>query len=572
MSKINYEADISRGTYGIVSKVSRLDENGEKRYSALKRNLKDNCYDFCYSIKELDILAKTVGHPNIIAIKSVVRNCNLIDFPPLKEGNYIEADDIHFRFDMADCDLSHFIEDSRVNFLKKGELIIPETLNLFSQILLGVKYLHNNMIIHRDIKPNNILIFKDQRGRPYIAKVSDFGMSKKYTYQENQSPNVMAYSYRPPEILIGETYDTKSDIWCLGCILYEMIFHKMMINCHVLNTDKLTVGEKANVISKILRKASKPITNSDKEYLLKVKYNAKDAKQSRSSYYARLINYYPEEYIEGSRKFRFNPSDITSLLESMLEINPAKRVNITQCTDHDLFQVFIFRTQEIESVYKKSLADYTDSKIQIHNCFERQLLVTTIANIRNNRKEKPYSNYYSDRVAFHTLNIVDKYIYKKAMILQEKSHNLGNVGIFDSENEEENENLCLVFIYTVLYMAVKYFMSNINHISFSALINIEHLTTKKYKMKAKEFEDKLLEDKKYEFYEHTMFEIADLHKKRLRDEDSVELIELYTKLDGPQFIESTHKKVIDFFFSKVYSLSREDRKLLRKTGEWKIEN
>ena len=92
--------------------------------------------------------------------------------------------------------------------------------NYFKQILEALKYLDDMNILHRDIKPTNILLKKSNNN--IILKLCDFGLAKKRILKRTSticgSPLYMA-----PEIFIGN-YDNNTDIWALGMILYEMIF------------------------------------------------------------------------------------------------------------------------------------------------------------------------------------------------------------------------------------------------------------------------------------------------------------------------------------------------------------
>ena len=88
------------------------------------------------------------------------------------------------------------------------------------QIIKGLRCLYNTKIIHRDIKPQNILI-KDN-----IIKISDFGFAK--TFNDNDLISTFCGSplYMAPEILKLTEYTNKADIWSLGVIIYEIIFKK----------------------------------------------------------------------------------------------------------------------------------------------------------------------------------------------------------------------------------------------------------------------------------------------------------------------------------------------------------
>lgn len=90
------------------------------------------------------------------------------------------------------------------------------------QILEGVAYLHENGILHRDLKPDNILISFEG-----CIKITDFDLAREIDYQKPMSRGVATIYYRPPEIFFGEThYDFAVDMWSVGCILAELILRE----------------------------------------------------------------------------------------------------------------------------------------------------------------------------------------------------------------------------------------------------------------------------------------------------------------------------------------------------------
>lgn len=102
---------------------------------------------------------------------------------------------------------------------KKGGLSAKETISISIQMVSGIQAAHNQHIIHRDIKPQNIIISKDGK-----VKVTDFGIARATTSTNTISTNVMgSVHYTSPEQARGGIVDEKSDIYSAGITMYEMI-------------------------------------------------------------------------------------------------------------------------------------------------------------------------------------------------------------------------------------------------------------------------------------------------------------------------------------------------------------
>lgn len=112
-------------------------------------------------------------------------------------------------------DLDKFI----INFKKKRKNINNRTIaKLTLQLASALKYLHRNNIIHRDIKTSNVFLDKN-----YNIKLGDLGIAKIMGNRHLANTYIGTPYYMAPELYKGEQYDTKCDIWSLGCILYELI-------------------------------------------------------------------------------------------------------------------------------------------------------------------------------------------------------------------------------------------------------------------------------------------------------------------------------------------------------------
>lgn len=117
-------------------------------------------------------------------------------------------------FDFMDTDLEVIIKDSKI-------VLTPANVKSYMiQTLQGLEYLHLNWILHRDLKPNNLLV--NAQG---VLKIGDFGLAKFFGSPSRINTNqVVTRWYRSPELLFGaRQYGAGVDIWAVGCILAELL-------------------------------------------------------------------------------------------------------------------------------------------------------------------------------------------------------------------------------------------------------------------------------------------------------------------------------------------------------------
>lgn len=107
---------------------------------------------------------------------------------------------------------------------KRGALTLPEVIDIMLQLTSGISHAHDSYIIHRDIKPQNILILDDG-----TVKITDFGIAMAMNSNElTQTNSVMgSVHYLPPEQANGSGSTIKSDIYSLGILMYELITGKI---------------------------------------------------------------------------------------------------------------------------------------------------------------------------------------------------------------------------------------------------------------------------------------------------------------------------------------------------------
>ncbi|OQR97340.1 mitogen-activated protein kinase [Achlya hypogyna] len=227
-ARYQFIAALGRGSYGIV--CSAKDSiSGEKvaikRVSPMARKTSDAKH----TLREISLMQCLGNHPNIVRIKDMCVN--------------VTDDELYIIMDFMDTDMHRVIQSSQA-------LSDSHYRYFLHQVLRGVKHMHDNGVLHRDLKPGNILVTKSCQ-----VKIADFGLARSFKKHDKRKPrpasagvtkpsgessgvsevdwqpmteHVVTRWYRAPELMLQPDghYGTGVDMWSIGCIFAEMLGRK----------------------------------------------------------------------------------------------------------------------------------------------------------------------------------------------------------------------------------------------------------------------------------------------------------------------------------------------------------
>lgn len=211
LSRRSRRASLSEIGFGKLETYIKLDKLGEGTYATVfkgRSKLTDNLVALkeirleheegapCTAIREVSLL-KDLKHANIVTLHDIIHTDKSLTLV----------------FEYLDKDLKQYMDDC-------GNIMSMHNVKIFLyQILRGLAYCHKRKVLHRDLKPQNLLI--NEKGE---LKLADFGLARaKSVPTKTYSNEVVTLWYRPPDVLLGSSeYSTQIDMWGVGCILYEM--------------------------------------------------------------------------------------------------------------------------------------------------------------------------------------------------------------------------------------------------------------------------------------------------------------------------------------------------------------
>ncbi|KAH1516702.1 negative regulator of the PHO system [Aspergillus fumigatus] len=194
-----------------VNSFHRLEKLGEGTYATVFKGRNKQTHELV-AMKEIHLdaeegtpstaireisLMKELKHENILALYDVIQT----------------GDRLILVSEYMDKDLKRYMD------AHGGALDLPTIKSFTYQMLRGIAYCHANRILHRDLKPQNLLISRDGN-----LKLADFGLARAFGIPVNTfSSEVVTLWYRPPDVLLGSrSYNTSIDTWSAGCVVAEM--------------------------------------------------------------------------------------------------------------------------------------------------------------------------------------------------------------------------------------------------------------------------------------------------------------------------------------------------------------
>ena len=241
---------IGSGAYGTVKKHLHKPSGTNV---AIKHCIYDDTGIPYWVLREMHLLQLLCiqNHPNIVKL--------LGWFMTSGHENGEECNTIGMVFTLMDFDLRKYIIE---NYMEKC-MPIYEIKHYMRQLAEGLDFCHSSNVLHRDLKPNNLLLSGIVPGYGRVLKIADFGLGRLENNVDNDYTNrVVTLSYRGPEIILGyRKYDCGIDMWSVGCIAMEMY------------TSKITFGgcEEETVLVNVFKMKGHPGEDYKKRFLHKSK-------------------------------------------------------------------------------------------------------------------------------------------------------------------------------------------------------------------------------------------------------------------------------------------------------------
>ncbi|KAI6216500.1 Protein kinase domain-containing protein [Aphelenchoides besseyi] len=191
---------ISESTFGVVVRAQERQTDEIVALKLLKMEKKKEGLPITL-LREINLLMKCRNHPNVVRFKEIVTDST-------GEKIYMVMEFVEQNL----CALMRQLKEREKRFT------LPQVKSLMHQLLSGLAYMHDEWVIHRDLKTANLLLSHGN-----ILKIGDFGLAREYGDPvKAYTQLVVTLHYRAPELLLGaKKYSTAIDMWSVGCIFGE---------------------------------------------------------------------------------------------------------------------------------------------------------------------------------------------------------------------------------------------------------------------------------------------------------------------------------------------------------------
>lgn len=287
----NYELikALGKGTWGIVHMAKQKNTGRVVAIKKIKSENPEDGINFT-AIREIKLL-REFKHENII---------ELVDcFITLDQGMCLV-------YECAYTDLDKIIHN------KTLILSLADVKQHVFSLLGAIRACHDRWILHRDLKPGNMLLLKDG-----TMKLADFGLARIYgTPKTRLSPQAITLWYKPPELLLGATeYSSSADMWSVGCIFAELLLRRPFLqgiqtDLSQLDTIFTVFGTPTETNWPDHKMLSLPCRGLEWDECLPLSFD---------------------------EIFTTAPKDGLSLLRSLLVLDPNNRFSASQCLSHPYF-------------------------------------------------------------------------------------------------------------------------------------------------------------------------------------------------------------------------------------------
>ena len=385
---------VGEGAYGIVYKCRNKETD---KFVAIKK------------FKEIEdkLVQKTMKRE--LKMLQMLKHDNVVDF----QEAFIYKENLFLVFEYVEKNLLEVLE-------KYPEGLNPKLIRSFVfQMCKAVHYLHMKNIIHRDVKPENLLVDENMN-----LKLCDFGFARKISLnQENNNVDAMTDYvatrwYRSPELLLSNgIYGPEVDYWAIGCIMGELADGNPMFPGEN-EVDQL------DCIIKVLGNLPSDLENM---FYSNEIYNGKD-----------LLQVSRPESLERRYFGKLGPTAI-DFMKGLLQLDPNKRLNDENVFKHKYFNCFM---NEPENKY---ILDYLDKKNNSNNTNKNNKVEAKVINNMTNINIINYNNYNSENensnsVKQNKKKKMDSDGSKKSLIMTK--NNTSSKQINDSNNKiiEQTQN------------------------------------------------------------------------------------------------------------------------------------